>query len=379
MAAQERRQQASEYALLLKQQEQELQAVREELVAVKQTVRTEEEGRVAAERKAEEAQIQLSVERSNHMKLQKVMRAPRRTRADRSDRPTDESFVSRLSLCCAQMLNLERAAHAAAKERLKALAGGFGADWAVEMPESSAPSGSKPIALPSFGAVASFEQAAALDEAQATIGQLRSKLAHSESERERDKHKLQRTVDAAQLKRREWEREKQGLKRQLENHEAEVKMRARTHHSARLLHARIATPHGCRVPYRSASATSGSTRRKTSSRSTRSATPPARPEDKHVARWRWSVSASRWMRIEMLMGTVQMRQQSCDGSAARTALEHRDAGGLERCAKESARAVAARALSEHRGGALDRYSRRALRIPTLRTQAKSSCRPARKT
>ena len=80
MAAQERRQQASEYALLLKQQEQELQAVREELVAVKQTVRTEEEGRVAAERKAEEAQIQLSVERSNHMKLQKVMRAPRRTR-----------------------------------------------------------------------------------------------------------------------------------------------------------------------------------------------------------------------------------------------------------------------------------------------------------
>ena len=77
MAAQERRQQASEYALLLKQQEQELQAVREELVAVKQTVRTEEEGRVAAERKAEEAQIQLSVERSNHMKLQKacVLRA----------------------------------------------------------------------------------------------------------------------------------------------------------------------------------------------------------------------------------------------------------------------------------------------------------------
>ena len=86
MAAQERRQQASEYALLLKQQEQELQAVREELVAVKQTVRTEEEGRVAAERKAEEAQIQLSVERSNHMKLQKAMRAPRSSRASRSHR-----------------------------------------------------------------------------------------------------------------------------------------------------------------------------------------------------------------------------------------------------------------------------------------------------
>ena len=37
-------------------------------------------------------------------------------------------------------------------------------------------------------------------QAQASIGQLRSKLAHLESERERDKHKLQRTVDAAQLK-----------------------------------------------------------------------------------------------------------------------------------------------------------------------------------
>jgi hypothetical protein len=44
-----------------------------QLVAAKQTARNEEEARVVAERKAEEAQIQLSVERSNHMKLQKQL------------------------------------------------------------------------------------------------------------------------------------------------------------------------------------------------------------------------------------------------------------------------------------------------------------------
>ena len=57
------------------------------------------------------------------------------------------------------------------------------------------------------------------------VAQLRNKLAHVESEREREKHKLQRTVDAAQLRRREWEREKQALRRQLENLETEVRKR----------------------------------------------------------------------------------------------------------------------------------------------------------
>ena len=181
---------AWQYSMLLKQQEQELQALREELIAVKQAARSEEEARVAAERKSEEAQIQLSVERSNHMKLQKV-------------------------------LNLEKSAHAAAKERLRMLAGG--AD-AVDVSDGSGPRALAPSALP-VGGIPNYEAAAALEESQATVGQLRSKLAHSESERERDKHKLQRTVDAAQLKRREWEREKQSLKRQLENHEAEVRKR----------------------------------------------------------------------------------------------------------------------------------------------------------
>ena len=67
---------------------------------------------------------------------------------------------------------------------------------------------------------------------ETTITQLKTKLnqaeariSHSEHERERDKHKLQRTVDAAQLKRFEWEREKQSLKRQVENQEAEVRKR----------------------------------------------------------------------------------------------------------------------------------------------------------
>ena len=121
-------------------------------------------------------------------------------------------------------------ATAAAKERLKALAGGAGGE-AVDVSDGSA----KAVmpSVPASGAP-NYEAAAALEEAQvrvarpiagvcffrtaapplterpdrpawqATVGQLRSKLAHSESERDRDKHKLQRTVDAAQLKRREY-------------------------------------------------------------------------------------------------------------------------------------------------------------------------------
>ena len=80
---QERRAAAQEYSMLLKQQEQELQALRDELVAVKQAARSEEEGRVAAERKAEEAQIQLSVERSNHLKLQKVLNLEKSAHGER--------------------------------------------------------------------------------------------------------------------------------------------------------------------------------------------------------------------------------------------------------------------------------------------------------
>jgi chromosome segregation ATPase len=55
--------------------------------------------------------------------------------------------------------------------------------------------------------------------------QLKQRLSIAETERDREKHKLQRTVDAAQLKRKEWETEKRALKRQLENQEAEVRKR----------------------------------------------------------------------------------------------------------------------------------------------------------
>ena len=66
---------------------------------------------------------------------------------------------------------------------------------------------------------------AALLAAQNQVSSLKSKLSHLEGERERDKHKLQKTVDAANIRRKEWEREKLSLKRQLENHEAEVRKR----------------------------------------------------------------------------------------------------------------------------------------------------------
>ena len=155
-----------------------------------QACKSEEEARIAAERKAEESSIQLSVERSNHMKLQK-------------------------------MLNLEKTQHAAAKERLKA---NFGANSDGAMDVSDMAGAPKMVAPPPVAAAGSVSSAE-LDEANAKVEQFKSKLHHVESERERDKHKLQRTVDAAQLKRREWEREKQSLKRQLENHEAEVRKR----------------------------------------------------------------------------------------------------------------------------------------------------------
>ena len=74
LAAQERRNQAQEYAMLLKQQESDNHALREEVIALKQAVRGEEEARKAAERKVEEGQIQLSVERANHMKLRRRSR-----------------------------------------------------------------------------------------------------------------------------------------------------------------------------------------------------------------------------------------------------------------------------------------------------------------
>ena len=59
--------------MLLKGQESELQAIRDELAAANAAKQHAEEAAKAAERKAEEAQIQLSVERSNHLKLQRTL------------------------------------------------------------------------------------------------------------------------------------------------------------------------------------------------------------------------------------------------------------------------------------------------------------------
>jgi chromosome segregation ATPase len=71
----------------------------------------------------------------------------------------------------------------------------------------------------------SDQHKAKLDEVFAENKQLKQRLSIAETERDREKHKLQRTVDAAQLKRKEWETEKRALKRQLENQEAEVRKR----------------------------------------------------------------------------------------------------------------------------------------------------------
>ena len=188
----EKREAAMEYSALMSQQEEELNTLRQELTAANTAKQSEEDARIAAEKKAEEAQIKLSVEQSNHLKLQRV-------------------------------LELEKSAHAAAKNRLKALTS--------QLPEGAEDQLSAGAAgfVPHATHSATVSQ---LQELEATVAQMRTrlqdreaKLSHSENEREREKLKLQRTIDAAQLKRREWETEKRALKRQLENQEAEVRKR----------------------------------------------------------------------------------------------------------------------------------------------------------
>ena len=188
LAAQERRNQAQETAMLLKQQEAEVSALREEIAALKSAVRSEEDSRKAAERKAEEAQVQLSVERAGHLKVQKS-------------------------------LQLEKTQHEAVKEKLMALLASQGDGGAELLATMQAAAAAAPQST------GGGDGGVALAAAQASIVQLKNKLSHVEGDREREKHKLQKTVDAANIRRKEWDREKQQLKRQLENHEAEVRKR----------------------------------------------------------------------------------------------------------------------------------------------------------
>jgi len=189
----EKQEKAKEFAMLLEQQEAELASLREELSATAAAKASEEVARIAAEKKAEEAQIKLSVEQSNHMKLQRV-------------------------------LELEKSQHSAAKGKLKQLTASLPDGAEAELSQVAA-AGLVPMAQ--HQAVVSQVQELE-DKNRELRGQLQdrtTKLTHSENEREREKHKLQRTIDAAQLKRREWEGEKRALKRQLENQEAEVRKR----------------------------------------------------------------------------------------------------------------------------------------------------------
>ena len=74
MQAEMRRQQqehSAELSRMLQQQQEELLALRDELQQTKIALRSEQDDRKAAEGKAEQAALQLSVERSNHQKLQR--------------------------------------------------------------------------------------------------------------------------------------------------------------------------------------------------------------------------------------------------------------------------------------------------------------------
>ena len=207
----EKREAAMEYSALLKQQEEENNSLREELAATRAARASEETARVAAEKKTEELQVRLSVAESTH---------------------------NSNTLKMTRLLELEKSAHTAAKHELKQLKGALpeGAEAAMLKAAASVVPGtivhqvsssehqSALVELQQLQAK-SDQHKAKLDEVFAENKQLKQRLSIAETERDREKHKLQRTVDAAQLKRKEWETEKRALKRQLENQEAEVRKR----------------------------------------------------------------------------------------------------------------------------------------------------------
>ena len=222
-AAEERREQAEELAMLLKQQEEELRHLRAELEASKKSLAEEGSQRSAAERRAEQAQLQLSVERSEHQKT-------------------------------ARNLELERSAHAGAKARLKAnakaeaeaaAASGAAADAPSVVAQSSgsgltvdtgaaeAAAGAVGGGAPSPGvalraqiqASTLAEKEKALGEAQQQVVAFRSKLEHARHEGTQQREKAARQKQLHEQSRAKWETERAKLQRQLQNVKTDVEKR----------------------------------------------------------------------------------------------------------------------------------------------------------
>ena len=80
----------------------------------------------------------------------------------------------------------------------------------------------QPAAAKASKGITEEAYAAELQKRDEAAQQLKNKLAHAQGEAERAKHKLDSTINENRIKKREWERERQNMKRQLENSQAEV-------------------------------------------------------------------------------------------------------------------------------------------------------------
>jgi len=186
MQAQLRRQQqehSAELSSMLQQQQEQLVTMREELAEAQAQLRREQDERKGAERKAEQATLQLSLERSLHQKLQR-------------------------------QFELERSSAAAAKTRSKS--NSITHPGEEGMDESSTRGQKR---------VSETDMQVELNARDAREHQLRNKLEHMKGEHERLRSKLERMAEAHRLKTKELERELLSYKRQLENSKAETAKR----------------------------------------------------------------------------------------------------------------------------------------------------------
>jgi myosin-5 len=196
----QRRQHSEETARLLLQQQEEVLALRKQLEASEISLKAEQGAKAGAERRAEQAQLTLSMERSEHLKLQRL-------------------------------LDHEKAAAAAAKAREKEArhalremggdanaGGGGGADLRASGSEVGGGGGgaSSTKASGDVQAAQAAQQAAqaAQQDAQERESQLKTKLAHAANEAARAREKLRAMQDSLRVKQREWDKDRTNLQRQ---------------------------------------------------------------------------------------------------------------------------------------------------------------------
>jgi len=207
----QKRQNAEETSRLLKQQAAEVQDLRAQLEAEKTALKSEKEARESAERRVEQANLQLSMVQSNELKLQRLVEAEKQAAAAAKAR--------------------EREAKQAMRD-----AGGGGDSVRGDEPPPGGTAGSGKADEPALRRGASSKTATdqleldrKVEEAQAEArereSQLRTKLAHATNEAARARDKLRAMQDSLRVKSREWDKERTNMTRQVDNLQADLQKR----------------------------------------------------------------------------------------------------------------------------------------------------------